>query len=36
VLQGGPAELGVHDPKLLGVEVELAQQRPDRLLLICW
>ena len=35
-LEGGPAELGVDDPQLLAVEVELAQQRPDRLVLVCW
>jgi hypothetical protein len=32
--QADPAELGVDDPKLLAVEVELAQQRPDRLVLV--
>jgi hypothetical protein len=35
-LQGDPAELGVDDPQLLAVEVELAQQRPNRLVLVCW
>jgi hypothetical protein len=33
-LQADPAELGVDDAQLLAVEVELAQQRPDRLLLV--
>jgi hypothetical protein len=35
-LQPDPAEFGVHDAKLLAVEVELAQQRPDRLVLVWW
>jgi hypothetical protein len=34
--QADPAEFGVHDPQLLAVEVELAQQRPDCLVLVCW
>jgi hypothetical protein len=34
MLQTDPAEFGVDDPKLLAVEVELAQQRPDRLELV--
>jgi hypothetical protein len=32
--QGGPAELGVDDPQLLAVEVELAQQRLHGLVLV--
>jgi hypothetical protein len=32
--QADPAEFGVHDLQLLAVEVELAQQRPDRLVLV--
>jgi hypothetical protein len=32
--QADPAEFGVDDPQLLAVEVELAQQRPDRLVLV--
>lgn len=34
MLQADPAEFGVDDPQLLAVEVELAQQRPDRLELV--
>jgi hypothetical protein len=32
--QADPAELSVDDAQFLAVEVELAQQRPDRLLLV--